>query len=306
MQRSRTELLGAIESTIGRHAGKRTSVPGLTIARLTAPLLPTTRDYEPSLCICVRGAKRITLGEETFTFDPRSFFLASVGLLTVVSVASATPRSPYVALEWRLDLEEARQLVTDMAGNVCTPMPTDDPAVATGALDATLLEPVARLVGLLDAPHDVCVLADLLQREILYRILVGPKGARLREIAKLDAQSQQVTVAVRFLREHYRRKVRVEELAHAAGMGSSTLHRHFQALTAMTPLQFQKRLRLQEARRLMLREELDAGVAAGRVGYESPAHFTHDYRRLFGRPPRQDITHLRARWTEDERRRNTE
>lgn len=304
MQRSRAELLRSIEAVISRHAGARSPVPGLSLARLTEPLPATARDYEPSLCVCVRGAKRVTLGDHTFAFDSRSFFLASVGLLSVVSVEHASPRSPYIALEWRLDLEAARQIITEMEASGCHPMPTDDQAIVTGQLDEDLLDPLARLVRLLDAPHDICVLASLLQREILYRLLVGPRGARLREIAKLDARSQQVTVAVRFLREHFRRKLRVEELAHVAGMGTSTLHRHFHALTAMTPLQFQKRLRLQEARRLMLREQLDAAVAASRVGYESPAHFTHDYRRLFGRPPRQDITHLRARWAEDEPRRN--
>jgi len=292
-----TSLRQNIEANIVRYLAAAsdgpTPVPGLGVARLRSPLAPTTYLYEPSLCISARGAKRVLLGDQGFVYDENRFLLTAVGLPTVIAV-DASPRNPYVGLQVLLDLELARDMIAGMDTNRLDTAQSADPGIATGPVTEELLDAVGRLVKLLDTPRDIPILAALLQREILYRVLSGPQGSRLRQIARLDSQGHRVAKAIAWLRANFARKLRIKELARVSGMGLSTLHRHFHELTTMSPLQFQKQLRLHEARRLMLAERLDAGSSALRVGYESAAQFSRDYRRLFGQPPMRDIRSLQA------------
>lgn len=269
-----------------------TSVPGLAVGCIVKPMPPQAYLYEPSLCICVRGLKLVALGDRRFTYDEDRFLLTSIGLPTIIEVPDASADRPYTALQLNLDLDVARQIMADMdtSGVEAT---SSELGFGIEPLSADLLDAVARLVALLEAPRDVPILAQLIHKEILYRLLTGPAGAHLRQIVKVGSQSHRVTAALVWLRANYARPCRIEDLAASCGMGVSTMHRHFQALTTMSPMQYQKHLRLHEARRLMLSEDLDAGSAALRVGYESPTQFSREYRRLFGDPPKRDIAAIR-------------
>lgn len=290
MLAGRADLAGLI----GRHAGRdglhATAIEGLALSRLSAPTAPDGVLYKPSFCVIAQGRKRVMLGEEAFLYDPAHFLLASVDLPVVCDVLEATPEDPYLGL--RLDLDLA------CVGEMLTAAAAADASTARGLdvspLEPTLLDAVARLVALLDAPRDVPVVAPLILREIVYRLLTGPQGGRLRQMATEGGRTRRVARAIDRLRADFARPLRVEDLAREAHMSASTFHEHFKAVTAMSPLQYQKRLRLQEARRLMLAESLDAASAAYRVGYESASQFSREYRRAFGDPPRRDLARLRA------------
>jgi AraC-like DNA-binding protein len=210
----------------------------------------------------------------------------------MVQIITASREQPYLSLILKLDQHEMAQLMVDSH----LPPPRAQQSsrgMATGAVTVPLLSACQRLIDLLAAPQDIPILAPLTQREILYRLLVGDQGARLRQIAWAGSQSHQVAQAIEWLKRHYTHPLRIEDLAAHVHMSPSTFHQHFRALTAMSPLQYQKWLRLNEARRLMLTERHDAATAAFQVGYESPSQFSREYRRVFGAPPLRDITSLR-------------
>ncbi len=240
----------------------------------------------------LQGSKRVVLGDATYLYDESRFLLTAVNLPTITQVLMATPKEPYISILLKLDLVAAKQMIADVdlterdaaAGGT---------GMATGPATVALFSALTRLIELLDTPRDIPILGDLIQREFLYRVLTSPAGARLRQIVRLGTQGDRIARAIDWLRDNYARPLRIEELADVSGMGVSTLHHHFRLLTAMSPLQFQKHLRLHEARRLMLSEELDAGNASLRVGYESPTQFNREYRRLFGTPPMRDVKVLR-------------
>lgn len=268
-----------------------TPIPELSLYRREAPSEPTSYLHGPSICLIAQGSKRVILGEESYTYDAQNFLLTSVGLPVVAQVIEASTDRPYLGLSLKLDPGKIAQLIMD-ADLPSPPIRKAGRGMAVSGLTAPLLDAFHRLLDLLDEPEDIPILAPLIRREIYYRLLVGDQGARLRQIVEMGSQSHQIAQAIEWLKDNYSRPLRVDDLAAFAGMSTSSLHHHFRAMTAMSPLQFQKRLRLQEARLLMLTQHLDAAIAALRVGYESPSQFSREYRRLFGAPPLRDLRNL--------------
>jgi AraC-like DNA-binding protein len=268
------------------------SVPGLSLFRRTEPTEPITGMYEPSICLVAQGAKRVQLGDDSYVYDPQHYLITSVHLPTVVQIIEASVEKPYLGLRLTFDMREVAQL---MADSQLPPPKTQQSSrgMATGAVTLPLVNAFLRLIDLLGAAEDIPILAPVVQREIIYRLLVGDQGARLRQIAAAGSQSQQIARALEWLKENFTQPLRIDDLAEQARMSTSTFHHHFRSMTALSPLQYQKQLRLQEARRLMLAERLDAATAAFQVGYESPSQFSREYGRLFGAPPLRDITNLR-------------
>lgn len=265
-----------------------TEIPGLRLYRRSLPTACTSATYEPSLVVFVQGEKRINLGKTTYLCDASTFLLTSVDLPVVSQVITATKDEPILGLLLKLELPLVREILSleefhSREGSA------DARGMAIGVTSVELLDACSRLVGLLDAPQDIPFLSNLIQREILYRLLRSPQGKHLRAIATLGEQSQRTAKAVEWLRMNYARPLRVEELATLARMGVSTLHHQFRSLTAMSPLQYQKQLRLHVARERMLNDGLDAASAAFEVGYESASQFNREYSRFFGQPPMRDI-----------------
>ncbi|MGV3711280.1 MAG: AraC family transcriptional regulator [Gemmatimonas sp.] len=270
-------------------AGGLTPVPGLAVGRMTSTAELTSYIYEPSLCIIVSGSKRVLLGDATYHYGENTFLLTAVGLPTVTQARKASDGTPYISLQLLLDLAVARQLLADLDVARIGAQSGTEAGMTTGPLTEDLLDPVVRLVGLLRRPMDIPVLAAGIHREIVYRLLTGPSGDGLRQIVRSGTQENRSARAIAWLRVNFASRLRIEDLAEESGMAVSTLHHHFKAVTKMSPLQFQKHLRLHEARRLMLVDEADAGTAALQVGYESVSQFNREYRRLFGAPPRRDV-----------------
>jgi AraC-like DNA-binding protein len=248
--------------------------------------------YEPRICMIAQGAKRVLLGDDTFEYDEDHFLISSVDLPTVVQIIKASREKPYLGLVLKLDQREMSQLIVD--SNLPQPRPQQsERGMATGEITLPLLTAFQRLIDLLAEPKDIPILAPIIQREIFYRLLVGDQGERLRQMASVGSQSHQIARAIDWLKGNFTRPLRIDDLATQVHMSTSTFHHHFRSLTAMSPLQYQKRLRLNEARRLMLTELLDAATAAFQVGYESPSQFSREYSRLFGESPLRDIMNLR-------------
>ena len=249
----------------------------------------------PSFCVIAQGSKEIHLGDERYRYDPCRYLLATVELPVVSQIVEASPERPYLSL--RLNLDPA--LVASVMLEAGMPSPRSGlvsaRAVDVSPLDAGLLDAAVRLVRLTDAPpSEARILMPLVTREIVFRLLAGEQGARLRHLAVLGGHTDRIARAIERLRHDYDKPLRIESLARELGMSPSGFHEHFKAVTAMSPLQFQKQLRLQEARRLMLGEDLDAASAAFRVGYEDASHFSREYKRLFGEPPMRDVERLRG------------
>jgi AraC-like DNA-binding protein len=292
VREARTELARRIALFMGVEEKRITDVPGLTLVRIANPTAPACITYEPSLAVIAQGRKRVELGHRTFIYDESRYLLTSVDLPIVSQVIEASEEVPFLALALSLEMSVIREFLSHEEMLVPA-APMDTPAMATSETTVELLDACCRLVNLLNRPRDIPFLSGLIQREIVYRILTGPEGARLRAIATLGDQSHRTAKAVAWLRSNYSKPLRVEELAQIAGMGVSTLHHHFRALTAMSPLQYQKQLRLQTARGRMLTDGLDAASAAFEVGYESASQFNREYSRFFGAPPMRDIRNLR-------------
>lgn len=269
-----------------------TAIPGLSLFRREEPTEPITGMYEPSVCLVAQGAKRVRLGDDTFVYDAHHYLITSVHLPTVVQIIEASRERPYLGLRLMLDQREIAQLMVD--SNLPPPrVQQSSRGMATGEVTLALITAMQRLIDLLAEPQDIPILGPIIQREIIYRLLVGDQGERLRQIASAGSQSHQIARAIDWLKAHYSQPLSIDDLAARVRMSSSTFHHHFRSMTALSPLQFQKQLRLQEARRLMLAERLDAATAAFQVGYESPSQFSREYNRLFGAPPLRDITNLR-------------
>jgi AraC-like DNA-binding protein len=269
-----------------------TAIPGLTLYRRDEPTEPVSIMYEPRICVIAQGAKRVLLGDESYVYDEHHFLLTSVDLPTFVQIIKASPEKPCLGLILKLDQCEMSQLVVD--SNLPPPRAAQSSrGMATGEVTMPLVAPLQRLIDLLDEPKDIPILSPIIQREIFYRLLVGDQGTRLRQMAAAGSQGQQIARAIDWLKGNFTQQLRIDDLAGQVNMSTSTLHHHFRALTAMSPLQYQKWLRLNEARRLMLTERLNATTAAFQVGYESPSQFSREYSRLFGTSPLHDITNLR-------------
>jgi AraC-like DNA-binding protein len=288
----RAGLARRIALFMGSEEKRATAIPGLILARHTTLATPYCRIYEPNLAVIAQGRKRVVLGGTAFIFDESRYLLTCVDLPIVGQLLEASEQAPFLAMALKLELSMVRELIS-REELPARGAPAGSPAMATGETTAELLDACCRLVDLLSAPQDIPFLSGLIQREIIYRILRGPEGARLREIATLGDQSHRTAKAIAWLRTNYTKPLRVDDLAQIAGMGVSTLHHHFRALTAMSPLQYQKQLRLQAARGRMLMDGLDAASAAFEVGYESASQFNREYSRFFGQPPMRDVRALR-------------
>ncbi|MDQ8758346.1 AraC family transcriptional regulator [Sphingosinicella sp. LHD-64] len=290
------DTLSEMAGLIARHAPvdgiHATPVDRLTLIRSSGPSLPSPGIYQPSLCLVASGAKRVTLGDRIYCYDASRYLIVTVDLPVLGHVIEATPDAPYLCVRLDLDLVTLGQLMIECG--VSAPPPGFAPGLVVHDADPALLDAAVRLLRLLDRPGDIGVLAPLAEREILYRLLTGEEGLVLRHIATMQSRLAQVSRAITWIKRHFRTPFSVEAVAREAGMSPSALHAHFKAVTAMSPLQYQKQMRLQEARRLMLGQALDAASAGFEVGYESPSQFSREYRRLFGLPPSRDIVRLRA------------
>lgn len=292
MQVNREELLARIARTI-HEDGVSQPLQGLHLGRLSTPLEKIHGVLEPSLCVIAQGSKEILLGDSRYRYDPLHYLLTTADLPTVGRVLEASKGRPY--LSFRLELPPAIVSSVMVDGGISSPPrhTTDVRAIDVSPLDVNLLDAVVRLVRLLDSPAEAPILMPLITREIIYRLLMGNQGNRLRHLAILGGYSPHIARAIERLRQDFDQPLRIEQLARELGMSVSGFHHHFKAVTAMSPLQFQKRLRLQEARRLMLGEDLDAASAAFRVGYQDASHFNREYKSIFGVPPMRDVQRLR-------------
>lgn len=289
---SSRELLAELRVRIAAHARPDLRTP---IARL---LLSKAEgdgpDYsltEPLLVVLAQGARRLVLGEQEFVHRAGQLLVIAAELPVTGRSLAATPRHPALGLGLLLRPAAVAALLPDTApaGRLRTGI-----AITTGPADPELLDALVRMVRLLGSPADLPVLAPLVEREILWRLLTGPQGGAVRDIGLTESGLSRVCRATRWIRDNYARPMRVEELARLAGMSPSAFHRHFRAVTAMSPLQFQKRIRLQAARSLLAAQPGDVAGAGHLVGYDSPTQFNREYRRLFGAPPGQDAARIRA------------
>lgn len=286
------DVAGVIERHTRGVADRETSVPGLILFRREAPARPATCMVEPSIVMVAQGAKRLLVGGERYAYDPERFLVTSLDLPANSEVIEASESAPCVGLVLKLDI----RLLAELIAQAPETPPRErslQTSVGVGSITAAMLEPIARLLALLDEPAAIPVLAPLIQREIHYRLLATDQAPRLRQIASVGSQSHRVAKAIDWLKLHYGNALRIEDLAARAQMSVSGLHHHFRQLTGMSPLQYQKWLRLNEARRLMLSEGAEAATAAFSVGYESPSQFSREYARMFGAPPRRDVEALK-------------
>ena len=291
-QASRKELVERVARAVGED-GAVESPGGLRLLRRSSP---TPKDHgvsSPAFCVIAQGSKEVLLGDDYYRYDADHYLITAAALPTATRVTEASEERPYLGVVLGLD----PALVGSVMVEARHPAPREGAAVRAfdvSPLDAGLLDAVVRLVRLLDSPaEEARFLRPLVTREIVYRLLKGEQGGRLRQIAVLGGHAHRIAGALERPRENFDRPLRIEDIARESGMSVSGFHHHFKAVTAMSPLQFQKRVRLQEARRLMLGENLDAASAGHRVGYGDASHFTREYKRLFGAPPVRDVGRLR-------------
>jgi AraC-like DNA-binding protein len=291
-QAGRQELVKRVVRAV-REDGTVEAPGGLSLLRYSSP---TPKDHglsSPALCVIAQGSKEVWLGDDRYRYDAHHYLITAAALPTASRVTEASEERPYLGVVLGLDPALVGSVMVE-AGH---PAPGDRTAVRAfdvSPLDAGLLDAVVRLVGLLDSPADeASFLRPLVTREIVFRLLKGEQGDRLRQIAVLGGHGHRIARALERLRLDFDRPLRIEDVAREVGMSVSGFHHHFRAVTAMSPLQFQKRMRLQEARHLMLSEDLDAASAGHRVGYSDASHFTREYKRLFGAPPMRDVERLR-------------
>ncbi|HEY0623393.1 AraC family transcriptional regulator [Sphingomonas sp.] len=289
------ERIAELAELITRHMPEPgmngTAAPRLSLIRADRPTVATPSVYEASLCLIAQGSKRVSLGDHSVVYDAARYLLVSVDLPLVGHVLEASPQAPYLCCKIDLDQAALTDLILAEGGTG----PRDDaPMLAVYPSDPDLVDAACRLVRLLDRPETIPALMPLIEREILYRLLTGPHGPTLRQMAVADSRLGQIKRAITRIRRGFHEQLRIGEIAAAAGMSASSFHAHFKAVTRMTPLEYQKQLRLQEARRLMLTEGASAGSAGFAVGYESQSQFSREYRRLFGAPPRRDIERIQV------------
>ena len=288
MEELRADLARRIVAHMHGDVKEPTIVPGLCLYRRSAPTECMCVTYEPELIVFVQGEKRINVGGTTHVCDSSTFLLTSIDMPVVSQVTKASKEKPILGMTLKLEMPAVREILSQEEFLV-PELSSGARGMAVGKTPVELLRACSRLLDLLDTPQDIPFLSGLMQREILYRVLRSPLGRHLRVIATLGEQSNRTAKAVSWLRSNFDKPLRVEELASVAQMGVSTFHHHFRSLTAMSPLQYQKRMRLHAARVRMLTEGLDAASAAFEVGYESASQFNREYSRFFGQPPIRDI-----------------
>ena len=269
-----------------------TKIPSLFFIRHSDITGPTYGVYKPSFCMVVQGAKEVWLGQERFTYSSANYLVASVDLPVTARVTDSSVDLPYLGLKLEFTTAQILEVLSDSRVHI-GPHNHSNRGMFVSQMESSLLDAVLRLVGLLDNPEDIPFLGSIITKEILYRILQGQHGMTLEQIAIEGSAGYQIRDVIEHIASHFERSFRIEELAEIANMSVASLHRHFKEVTTMSPIQFQKQLRLQKARRLLLSESADAADVAFRVGYESPSQFSREYSRLFGLPPREDVKHLR-------------
>ena len=270
-----------------------TAAPGLHVIRGLRETPLQRQFYEPALIVVVQGSKDLMLGDSRISYVAGQYLIVSIGLPILASITGASPEKPYLALALTIDRHVIRDLVGEL-GKPIAPAASSRMGLFLGTLDDVQAEPIARIAALLSAPDALRVLYPSIAREFFYWLLIGPDGAELRRLALPDSHTQRIADAIGTLREHFTDTLSIEHLAAIAHMSPSSFHAHFKAVTSMSPLQYQKQLRLLEARRLMLSAGADATRAAFEVGYESTSQFSREYARMFGAPPRRDISEYRA------------
>jgi AraC-like DNA-binding protein len=269
-----------------------TAIPWLSFLRMAAPMPTGHGMLEPSVCLLLQGEKRMFLGQGVLDYGPGSYVLAAVELPAAGQVTAATPQHPYLGIRVALDPKEIAAFLLEMAPSVPPARPGASAAYVEVA-DAELLDVFRRLLALLDRPRDVAVLARVLKQELIYHLLMAPSGGALAQAVLGNAGEGAVGRAIRWIRQHYDQPLSIDALAREVSLRSSVLHRRFKQVTVMSPLQYQKHVRLLEARKLLMGGGVEAATVAYRVGYESPSQFSREYRRLFGAPPLRDAVLLR-------------
>lgn len=292
IQADQAELAERIARALPRD-GTIEAQPGLHFRRYSWPTEPVHVFAEAAFCVIAQGSKAIMLGEDTFRYDPAHYMISTVELPLAGQVIEASPERPFLGFRLVLDPAVVTAVMVESGLVQQRGDGSGVKAVAVSTLDADLLDATLRLVRLTDTPAEYRPLAPLVIREMVYRLLTGTQGGRMRHLATFGGHAHRVVRAVEKIRRNFAKPLRIEDIARELAMSVSGFHAHFRAVTAMSPLQFQKQLRLQEARRLMLREDLDAAEAGFRVGYGDAAHFNREYKRHFGTPPMRDVEHLR-------------
>jgi len=281
-----------IVSIAARHLGDdgecRTAIESVGISRRTSPSAPCHGSYRPCIALVIQGAKSLRLGTDVINYGPGDYLLTSLDLPVTWRVVEASPEVPHFCLTLAINSEK----VLDLLSRADIPRPTapvGGRGIVVNVATPELLDAAVRLLRLLDSPTDIAAMAPLIEQEILYRVLTGPDGGRLINIAVADSHGNRIARAIAWLRQNFAQPLRIEDLAEQVNMSVSSFHHHFKSITAITPVQYQKQLRLHEARRLMLIERLDAGTAGHRVGYQSPSQFSREYSRVYGMSPVRDV-----------------
>ncbi|WP_116131347.1 AraC family transcriptional regulator [Tropicimonas sp. IMCC34043] len=291
MDRSNLDHLKTQVLKLWQRHGRETPLPGLRLTVADGPTGPFHGVYTPSLCVVLQGAKVSRLGDRVFRYDAGKCLIASLDVPIRAEITQAGPAAPYVAFALGIEPAVVAELMLEQGP--AQAVLREGPALGVQSLPDELSGPLQRLLALPDRPRDIPVLAPMIRREIVWHLLNGPQGAMLRQIGLADSRTTRLGRAIAWIRENFDQTLSVPHLSGLAGMSPATFHRHFKAVTAMTPLQFQKTLRLQEARRLLLAEGADVSRIGFAIGYESPSQFSREYRRLFGAPPGRDGAEIR-------------
>ena len=291
------EFAALIEQYSKTDGINETALPRVSVIKASKPSEPIHGVHQPALCILAQGRKQVILGDKVFYYDATRYLVASVDVPVVGQVIEATPEKPYLCFRLTLDPAIISTLILETGlDNSAAVTANQNPGSSLSLATVTpeLLDACIRLLRVLANPRDLPILAPLAEREILYRLLTGADEARLRQIAQADSKLHQINRAISWIRQNYDKPFSIDHLAREARMSASSLHEHFREVTAMSPLQYQKQLRLQEARRLILLQGSDAATAGHQVGYESPSQFSREYSRLFGAPPLRDANRLKS------------
>ena len=290
-------LANALTRYIDAHGGGEgvfaTAIDGLALLRKIGSLLPSHAIYRPCLCVVVQGAKQVTLGDKTLSYDELQCLIISIDLPAIGRVTRASAAEPYLAIALEFDVQVMREVMEELDS---PPRPNDGVAAAifVDTMVPALTDCMLRLMRMLETPQAIPVLYPAIMREICFWLLTGANGGEVCKLALPNSHTRRIADAIRLLRDNFARPVRVEELAEVARMSESSFHQHFKTLTSMTPLQYQKQLRLLEARRLMAADGANVSAAAYRVGYESASQFSREYSRMFGAAPKRDAMELKG------------
>lgn len=284
------ELIDLIARFAKEDGDHPTAIPGVSVHRRSGTGTKSCGAYKPSLALIAQGAKQVVLGDDVYRYSGADYLLTSIDLPVTTQIVEASQEKPYLSVTFGIDTTRIASLLDHVGGGVPA---SSARGMTVSSVTPDLEDAAIRLLRLLDRPEDIPALLPLIEQEITYRLLTGPQSARLRQMAVTESQSHQISRACVWLKEHYALPLKIEDLASRVSMSVSSLHHHFKAITAMSPMQYQKQLRLQEARRLMLEDMLDAGSAGHQVGYESQSQFSREYARQFGEPPLRDVGRVR-------------